>query len=138
MEPGASPMIAAKTIQYELAEKQQAVSAGGIGAIMRLIGRLYLREQINQAIPLLKLHLPYDEADHVFNIALNLLAGGTCLDHLEPRRTDEAFLNALGAERIPDPTTAGDFCRKIFSKSPPSKPTARRSRPVVNTNKASA
>ena len=80
---------------------------------MQLIEQLKLREEVNQAIPLLKLHLPYDEADHVFNIALNLLAGGTCLDHLELRRTDEAFLNALGAERIPDPTTAGDFCRRF-------------------------
>jgi hypothetical protein len=29
------------------------------------------------------------------------------------RRTDEAYLDALGAERIPDPTTAGDFCRRF-------------------------
>ena len=110
---GASPMIAAPAIKYELAEKQQAISAGGVGAIMQLIEQLGLRKQINEAIPLLKLHLPYDEADHVLNIALNLLAGGSCLDHLELRRTDEAFLNALGAERIPDPTTAGDFCRRF-------------------------
>ena len=61
----------------------------------------------------LKLHLPYDEADHIFNIALNLLAGGTCLDHIEHRRNDEAYLDALGAQRIPDPTTAGDFCRRF-------------------------
>jgi hypothetical protein len=39
--------------------------------------------------------------------------GGTCLDQLELRRTDEAYLNAVGAERIPDPTTAGDFCRRF-------------------------
>lgn len=110
---GASPMIAPPAIKYELAERQQAVSAGGIGAIMQMIGKLDLRKQINQAVPLLKLHLPYDEADHVINIALNLLAGGTCLDHLELRRTDEAFLNAVGAQRIPDPTTAGDFCRRF-------------------------
>lgn len=110
---GASPMITAPAVKYELAEKQQAVSAGGIGAIMELLRRLDIRKEINEAIPLLNLHLPYDEADHVFNIAVNLLAGGTCLDHLELRRTDEAFLNAVGAERIPDPTTAGDFCRRF-------------------------
>ena len=50
-----------------------------------------------------------------FNIALNLLAGGTCIEHLEHRRNDEASLDALGAERIPDPTTAGDFCRRFDS-----------------------
>jgi len=106
-------MIGTPAIQYELAEKQQAVAAGGLGVIMQLIEQLDLRKQINQAVPLFKLYLPYDEADHVFNIALNLLAGGTCLDHLELRRTDEAYLNAVGAQRIPDPTTAGDFCRRF-------------------------
>jgi len=106
-------MIKTPAIQYELAEKQQAIAAGGIGVVMQLIQTLDLRKQINRAIPLLKLHLPYDEADHVFNIALNLLAGGSCLDHLELRRTDEAYLEAVGAERIPDPTTAGDFCRRF-------------------------
>jgi len=106
-------MIRTPAIKYELAEKQQAVSAGGIGSIMQLIQQLDLRKNINQSIPLFKIHLPYDEADHVFNIALNLFAGGSCLDHLELRRTDEAYLNAVGAERIPDPTTAGDFCRRF-------------------------
>ena len=106
-------MIKTTAIKYELADKQQAIAAGGIGTIMQLIKTLDLRKEINQAIPLLKLHLPYDEADHVFNIVLNLLAGGSCLEHLELRRTDEAYLNAVGAERIPDPTTAGDFCRRF-------------------------
>ncbi len=59
------------------------------------------------------MHLPYHESDHVLNIAYNLLAGGTCLEHLELLRSDEAYLDALGARRIPDPTTAGDFCRRF-------------------------
>lgn len=65
---------------------------------------------------MLKLHLPYDEADHVMNIAFNLLAGGDCLEHLEDRRCDEAYLNAVGAQRIPDPTTAGDFFRRFSTE----------------------
>ena len=68
---------------------------------------------INQHLDLLKIHLPYHESDHVLNIAYNLLAGGTCLEHLELLRSDEAYLDALGARRIPDPTTAGDFCRRF-------------------------
>ncbi len=59
---------------------------------------------------------PYHESDHVLNIALNLLAGGRRIEHLELRRNDEVYLDALGAERIPDPTTAGDFCRR-FSRA---------------------
>ena len=49
----------------------------------------------------------------MLNIAYNLLAGGTCLEHLELLRSDEAYLDALGARRVPDPTTAGDFCRRF-------------------------
>jgi hypothetical protein len=108
-----SPVIIPPNIDYELAERQQAIAAGGLGAVMQLIKQVDLRKQINRSLPVFKLHMPYDEADHVLNIALNLLAGGTCLEHLEIRRTDEAYLNALGAHRIPDPTTAGDFCRRL-------------------------
>lgn len=110
---GASPMISPPSIKYELADKQQAIAAGGIGTLVELAKRLDVRKEINRAIPLFKLHLPYDEADHVLNISLNLLAGGSCLEHLEDRRCDEAYLGAVGAERIPDPTTAGDFCRRF-------------------------
>jgi hypothetical protein len=57
--------------------------------------------------------LPYHESDHVLNIAYNILAGGQRLEDIELRRQDENFLNCLGAERIPDPTTAGDFTRRF-------------------------
>ena len=56
----------------------------------------------------------HHESDHVLNIAFNLLAGGLCIEHLESRRHDEVYLDALGAERIPDPATAGDFCRRFL------------------------
>ena len=70
---GTSPMIKTTAIKYELADKQQAIAAGGIGTIMQLIKTLDLRKEINQAIPLLKLHLPYDEADHVFVVGRGLV-----------------------------------------------------------------
>lgn len=110
-----TPAIQTPTLELELADRTQAIAAGGLCPIMQMIKTLDLRNYINSAIPIFKLYAPYDEADHVLNIALNLLAGGTCLDHLEIRRTDEAYLNALGAQRIPDPTTAGDFCRRFSS-----------------------
>lgn len=108
-----TPMIAPPRASYELAEKPQAVACGGLGMIMELIRQTGLRNQINRAVSVFKLYAPYDEADHVLNIALNLLTGGTCLEHLELRRNDEAYLDALAAPRIPDPTTAGDFCRRF-------------------------
>jgi hypothetical protein len=110
---GPFPMISASNIHYELADRTRAVSAGGLGAIHQMVQRLELDQSINRRINLFKIYLPYTESDHVLNIAYNLLAGGTCLEHLELRRNDEAYLDALGARRIPDPTTAGDFCRRF-------------------------
>lgn len=110
---GQSPMIDPPTIHYELAERTQAIAAGGLGVVQELVRQLGVAESINRVCPIFKFHLPYSEADHVLNVAYNLLAGGTCLEHLELRRSDEAYLDALGAQRIPDPTTAGDFCRRF-------------------------
>ncbi len=102
------PMMAAANIHYEIAEKVRGIAPGGIGAIHLLALKLGLVRDIDEAYPL-KRHLPYHESDHVLNLAYNLLAGGQRLEHLEVRRNDEVYLDALGAQRIPDPTTAGDF-----------------------------
>lgn len=110
--PRDEPMLTASNIHYELSDRIRGLSSGGIGAIHLMARQLGLVEAINERLHLLKVHLPYHESDHVLNIAYNLLAGGTCLEDLELRRTDEVYLNALGAQRIPDPTTAGDFCRR--------------------------
>lgn len=78
-----------------------------------MVKHLGLDDTINHMARVFKIHLPYTEADHVLNIAYNLLCGGTCLEHLEWLRTNEGYLDALDADRIPDPTTAGDFCRRF-------------------------
>ncbi len=72
-----------------------------------------LAERIDERLQLLKVHAPYHESDHVLNIAYNSLCGGRTLDDIEMRRNDRVFLDALGAQSIPDPTTAGDFCRRF-------------------------
>jgi hypothetical protein len=107
------PMITASNIQYELADRVQGLACGGIGAMLLVARKTGLIGDIDQRLHLLKRHLPYHESDHVLNIAFNILAGGHKLEHLELRRNDEVYLNALGARRIPDPTTAGDFCRRF-------------------------
>jgi len=105
--------MTASNIRYEIAERTRATVHGGIGAIHLLVRKLGLDQAINAQLGLLKMYLPYHDSDHVLNIAYNLLAGGTCLEHLERLRSDEAYLDALGARRVPDPTTAGDFCRRF-------------------------
>jgi len=107
------PVLAGSNIHFELAERTRGMTCGGLGAIVLLVERLGLAKMINQRLHLLKLHLPYHESDHVLNLAYNAMVGGRCLEDIELRRNDEVFLDALGARRIPDPTTAGDFCRRF-------------------------
>jgi hypothetical protein len=106
-------MFAASNIHYEFAARTRALGCGGIGAVHQMVRAVGLVEALNRNVQLLEVHLPYFESDHILNIAYNILAGGTCLQDLELRRNDEVYLNALGALRIPDPTTAGDFCRRF-------------------------
>jgi len=112
-----SPMFTASNIHYEIADRCHGIASGGIGAIHALARRLGLIDQIDRRLHLLKFHFPYHESDHVLTFAYNTLCEGTCLQDLELRRHDENFLDALGARRLPDPTTAGDFCRRFDETS---------------------
>jgi hypothetical protein len=107
------PMFTARNIHYEIGDRSHGLAYGGIGAIHALARQLGLIDAIDERLHVLQIHLPYHESDHVLNLAYNALCDGTCLQDIELRRNDEVFLNALGARRIPDPTTAGDFCRRF-------------------------
>ena len=107
------PMFQARNIQFEVADRTRAICYGGIGLMHALARECGLIEAIDRNVDLLKFHFPYHESDHVLNIAYNALTDGRCLEDLELKRNDEAYLDALGTKRIPDPTTAGDFCRRF-------------------------
>jgi hypothetical protein len=107
------PMFTAHNIHYEIAERTRGIVHGGIGAMHTLARQLGLIDAIDEGLQLLKVHLPYHESDHVLNIAYNPLCDGSHLGDIEVRRNDVNFLDAIGARRIPDPTTAGDFCRRF-------------------------
>jgi hypothetical protein len=106
-------MFTARNIHYEISDRSRGITHGGIGAIHILARQLGLIDAIDDRLHLLKIHLPFHESDHVLNFAYNVLCDGTCLQDMELRRNDEVFLDALGTRRIPDPTTAGDFCRRF-------------------------
>jgi hypothetical protein len=106
-------MFRATNLHYEMAERTRGFAYGGLGAVHLLAQRTGLRAALDQDLHLLRRHLPYHESDHVLNIAYNILCHGDCLEDLERLRHDEVYLDALGTQRIPDPTTAGDFCRRF-------------------------
>jgi len=107
------PMLNPGNIHYEISDRNHGVLYGGMGAVQMLVRRLGLDEAINRHLHLFKLHNPYFESDHVLNIAYNILCNGECLEDIERLRNDDVYLDAVGADRIPDPTTAGDFCRRF-------------------------
>jgi len=106
-------MLTAGPVHYEVGGNVDATCFGGIAALHRLVVRLGLPAAIDADLELLKVHLPYHESDHVLNLAYNVACGGTRLEDIERLRHDTAYMNALGADLIPDPTTAGDFCRRF-------------------------
>jgi hypothetical protein len=110
---GAGPVLNPAGVKYELADKARGIAYGGVGLMLKLAREVGLVAAIDRRLHLLKVHVPYHESDHVLNLALNALCDATCLEDLELRRNDEVFLDAVGADSIPDPTTEGDFCRRF-------------------------
>jgi hypothetical protein len=104
-------------IEYELSARTSGIAHGGMGAVQRMVRRIGLAEAIDANVSVLKIHKPYHESDHVLNIAYNVLCGGERLEDIELRRQDRVMLDALGTPSLPDPTTAGDFCRRFDEES---------------------
>ena len=115
--PRPQPMFNSGTVHYEVGANTDVMSCGGIVAFHRLVTKLGLPQEIDARLHLLKVHLPYHESDHVLNMAYNVLCGGTRLEDIERLRHDTAYMKALGAELIPDPTTAGDFTRRFKTEA---------------------
>lgn len=107
------PVLGSGNIHYEVSEKTRAVNCGGMGLMQQLVGKLGLAESIDRRVEVLKRHLPYQESDHVLNLTYNVLSGGRCLQDVESRRRNVSYLDALGAQKIPAPSTEGDFLRRF-------------------------
>ena len=111
------PVLGRAKAAYELAERSRGIAHGGMGLVAGLVERVDLAGEIDSSLDLLAVHRRYFESDHVLNVAYNILRGGKTLDDIERRRGDRVFLDALAAPALPDPTTAGDFCRRFDDAS---------------------
>lgn len=111
------PMTQSDNLHYEFSRKVGGTGWGGMAAVHAFVRRIGLDARINQRLNIFKKRCPYYESDHVLNITYNAMCGARSLQEIELRRNDEHYLDSLGAERIPDPTTTGDFCRRMNSPS---------------------
>ena len=84
--PRRQPMFGVGKVHYEIGDRINAMSFGGIGAVRRLVSKLGLPTEIDRRLRLLMRHLPYYESDHVLNIAYNLLCGDERLEDLDDLR----------------------------------------------------
>ena len=109
--PFGEPQLSTAPVRFELSDKTHAVSHGGLALIHQMVIQSGLIDALND-VEVLKLKLPYFESDHLLSITYNFLCGGTALEHIEYRRQDPTYLDMLGTHSIPDPTTAGDLCRR--------------------------
>lgn len=107
------PMIGGVNEHIEVSSRVRATKCGGMALVHRFVRQLGFAEAIDRSVSVLKNHCPYRESDHVQTLIYNILCGGRTLDDIEHLRNDESFLDGIGAQRIPDPTTAGDFLRRF-------------------------
>ena len=107
------PIVEGTNLHYEVAGRVNATSLGGIGLVHEFVRQLGLVDALDRNVTVFKRHFPYHESDHILNLTYDLMTGGTCLEDIERLRQDETYLEMLGAERVPDPTTAGDFLRRF-------------------------
>lgn len=112
-----APVLCGRNIHYEVSGRAQAICCGGLGLLQQVVENIGLRKAIDDQVQVLKRHKPYHESDHVLALVFNILADGQCLDDLDRHRTNEAFLDAVGARRTPGATTAGDFLRRFDCES---------------------
>jgi hypothetical protein len=86
---------------------------GGLVLAQQFVRRFRVAQRLDEALVLFKRHAPYHESDHVLALAYTLYADGRCLEDQAVLQGSEAIRRLVGACRIPDPTTAGDFLRRF-------------------------
>lgn len=96
-------------------ESSDLTACGGLALGARLMATLKAPQLIDGALSLLRTHRPFHESDHVLTHVYNLFIGGSCIEDIADLQHSEAARRILGASRLPDPTTAGDFLRRFQS-----------------------
>jgi hypothetical protein len=110
---GERPVFRNRCVRLQVEQRGQTTPYGGLALAHDLAMRLNLARELNRALPLLRWHLPYFESDHVLTHVYNQYVGGQCIEDIANLQHSTAIKHLVGACRIPDPSTAGDFLRRF-------------------------
>ena len=110
------PVFRNRQVRVKVQERGQITPYGGLSVAHEQAMRLEIDRDINRSLRLLKLHMPFLESDHILTHVYNLYVGGRCIEDIASLQHCQAVKHLVGACRIPDPSTAGDFLRR-FSES---------------------
>ena len=101
------------TLHLEVEPRSEVTPYGGLALVVPFVRRFKVAQILDHQVHVLKQYKPYHESDHILALAFNLYVGGTCLEDLAALQESEAVCRLVGACRLPDPTTAGDFLRRF-------------------------
>jgi hypothetical protein len=109
----AGPVFTNPRLIVELDQRGETFAYGGLALAHELVGRLKLPALLDNNVKVFERHRPYHESDHILTHVYNLYVGGGAIEDIANLQGSKAFQNLVGAESVPDPSTAGDFLRRF-------------------------
>jgi hypothetical protein len=100
------------TVRLEVTDEALTVHTG-LSLFYAMAEALEIPQTLNEGVKVKQRESGYPESEHILALAANAFVGGDYLEDLEALREDVAIQRAIGRKDLPDPTTAGDFCRRF-------------------------
>jgi len=100
------------TIRLEVTNEPLSVHTG-LSLYYAMAEALDIPRILDRCVQVKERETGYPESEHILALSANAFVGGDYLDDLEALRQDVTIQMAIGRKDIPDPTTAGDFCRRF-------------------------
>ena len=100
------------TVRLEVTDEPLTVHTG-LSLFYAMAEALEVPRILDERVHVKERERGYPESEHILALAANAFIGGDYLEDLEALREDIAIQRAIGRKEIPDPTTAGDFCRRF-------------------------
>jgi len=94
--------------------KEPLIVQTGLTLFYAMASALNIPKALDDQIQVKVREAGYPESEHILALSANAFCGGDYLEDLESLREDGALKAAIGRSRIPDPTTAADFCRRFY------------------------